>query len=185
MKTLRISGLVVVVMVIQFVVPSSHGSSLLLQHLRTLSEVSVTVVVPQYEPIPGHDRRELKETLECALSSAFREGGLAVGEQSTGYYQVVIKYVYVESVNVLILLASADLLEPAQLDRSWDCSGKDIDVATWWDSRLVRTAPDDLVKNLEEALRLQAEYLIEKVHEARAVQTQTESDCDEGRESSP
>lgn len=154
------------------------AGSLIEEQLATLKKISVTVLVPRYEPIPKASPDELERDLRSRVDAIVIRHDLTVSDSSQQNLLITVKAVrHGAGHGTLALLVLCELREPAVLSRAWGQSGKEeLSVTSWRESRIVLASEHDVIEKLVEAVELAARDFAQDALQARRHRTRRKAD---------
>lgn len=152
-------------------VDSASAGSLIEKHLGSLTEVSVTLLAPRYEPIPGDSPDKLESMLKARATAILVKNGLKISDSSRQRLVIKIEVARHQGGHgALSLSILSELREPAVLSRNWERTGEEeLEVTSWSELRLVAAPCDKHLEQLIEAVELEAIEFAEKVRQAKPV----------------
>jgi hypothetical protein len=147
------------------------AGSLVEEQLSTLKEITVTIVVPRFEPIPGLTPDALQKMLRSRAVSIVTKYDLEVSESSHQDLVITVDATYQRAggeQGILVLLVLSELREPGVLIRKrGKGSRRELFVASWREARIVLASSDNVIEKLVESVDIEVTEFAQKTIQAR------------------
>lgn len=145
------------------------ASTLVQEHLSTISEVSVRVLAQRYEPLPGPNPDALEGRLEAEIKATLVKYGIKVNSASPQQLVVSIEYEHPTSPTGLgALLVLTELEEPGVLTRKLHrAQGSEMNLVSWKETYLANVGLKDLSEKLSEAIGIHATDFAQEARQAK------------------
>lgn len=147
----------------------SIATSIIKEHLHSVHDIKLVVLMPTYQPIPGLSPQELKGRVESLVSTMLTENGFVLSTNSSVLLVVDVDHLPMSGESAV--LVHCELVEPATTSRRWSRDEHEpIGVVTWSQTRLLRvTSGEEAYEDLADAIEMTVDHFAGQVEQARAL----------------